>query len=467
MIKAVVGSGGKTSYIRRQADAYRRMGCRVFVTTSTHMDIEADTLLGDDPKKIIDRLENTGYVMAGIQDGNKIKPLSKETYLKVCDHADVVLVEADGSKQMPFKIPNDTEPVIYENVDEIVIVVGLHGLQRPAKEVVHRLELLTKWYPIHEKTVIMAHHVQDMIEKGYIFPLQQQYPKKKITIEPSHDGTLYQRAVARLLQEGKDVSILSKDWFCTQPKMIICGGGHVSCELVKMAASLDFSIKVIDDRPEYATSSRFPGASEVICDSFSNLKQHLEPDAYYVVVTRGHKDDLCCVQTILSSKYRYLGMIGSKIKVKNTFDHLMEAGYLKEQIDTIHAPIGLAIKAVTPAEIAISILAEIIQEKNSRHTASVSKELLETNRSGVLCIIIEKKGSTPRNVGSMMLVTTDKIFDSIGGGPIEYEAICDAKNCDRVMIKEYYLTNEESQGLGMICGGSNKVLFVPIKEKDE
>ena len=88
--------------------------------------------------------------------------------------------------------------------------------------------------------------------------------------------------------------------------------------------------------------------------------------------------------------------------------------------------------------------------------------MLESNGHGTLCIIIDKKGSAPRGVGSMMLVHTDGVIDTIGGGRVEYQAILDAKECKEVMIKEYDLSNAESATLGMICGGYNKVLFIPV-----
>ena len=94
-----------------------------------------------------------------------------------------------------------------------------------------------------------------------------------------------------------------------------------------------------------------------------------------MVVTPAHKADLQCVSTILPTRYRYLGMIGSRKKVAATFRNLEDAGFTREQIDTIFAPIGLPIGAVTPAEIAFSILGQIIQEKNKHHAASVDRSL--------------------------------------------------------------------------------------------
>ena len=142
MIKAIVGSGGKTTLLKKMTEQYRAQGRTVFVTTTTHMFIEEDTLLTDDADTIIRALKDKGYAMAGIPDGIKFKALSEETYAAVCAHADVVLVEADGSKHMPLKYPNNTEPVIPDNVEEIIVVCGLSALGQKAKEVCHRLELV-------------------------------------------------------------------------------------------------------------------------------------------------------------------------------------------------------------------------------------------------------------------------------------------------------------------------------------
>lgn len=464
MIKAVVGAGGKTSWIKQQAKQYVSQGYKVFITTSTHMFIEEDTLLTDNADEIIQELENNSYVMAGIKEGEKIKALSKETYEAVCACADVVLIEADGSKHLPLKFPNENEPVIYDNVDEIVVVCGLHALQKKASEVVHRLALAKQQVDITEDTIITPIHIQNLVRKGYLEPLQQKYPQKKITICPNANNSLYQRAIASLLETNMDVSLISEEWFHEQPKLIICGAGHISSDLVKMASCLDFYIKVIDDREEFANKERFPLADEVICDTFDHLERYLEPDAYYIVVTRGHKADFECVETILSHSYEYLGMIGSKKKVKTMLEQLAQKGVSERQLQTIHAPIGLDIKAVTPAEIAVSILAQIILEKNSKYHSFISRELLNTKETGMLCIIIEKSGSSPRDIGSMMLVNDTMVIDTIGGGSIESSVIEEARKQKKSMIKEYYLNNEQSETLGMICGGSNKILFLPIQE---
>lgn len=459
---ALVGSGGKTTLLKKMAAEYRKKNKRVFVTTTTHMFAEEDMLLTDDADEIICRLQEEGYVMAGLPEGEKIKALSNETYQRVCEYADVVLVEADGSKRLPLKYPNDTEPVIPENIDEIIVVCGLYAIGQKAKDVCHRLELVKNCLQIEEDTVMTAELVQKLVMNGYIEPLRKKYPNVKLTLVPNHDGSLYQRAVAALMTGGQDVSILKREWFTPQPELFICGGGHVAKEIAVMAAHLDLSITVMDDRDDLANRERFPMAETVICDSYDRLTEYLKPNACYVVVTPDHKADLQCVSAILSTQYRYLGMIGSKRKVDATFENLRRAGFTQTQISSIFAPIGLDINAVTPAEIAISILAQIIQEKNKYHIASVDKELLGRKEKGMLCIITEKQGSAPRGVGSMMFVGEEEVLGSIGGGEPEYRAIRYAKEKKGFSIQRYNLNRAEANGLDMICGGCITVAFIPV-----
>ena len=462
MIKAIVGSGGKTTLLKKLAAQYRAQGKTVFVTTSTHMFIEADTLLTDDADAIIQALKETGYVMAGIADGAKISALSDKTYAAVCAHADVVLVEADGSRCKPLKYPNDTEPVIPDNAEEIILVCGLNALGQKAKDVCHRMELVKECLGIDEDTVITPAHIQKLLSEGYLKPLREKFPDKKITIAPRHDETLYQRVIGALLQQEADVSAIREEWFFPQPRLIICGGGHVAREVAALAAHLDFHVSVLDDRGDLVTAERFPTAERVICDSYDNLENYLEPGACYVVVTPNHNADLLCVSKILPTQYAYLGMIGSKRKVASTFENLRGAGFTEEQIGTIFAPIGLPIGAVTPAEIAFSILAQIIQEKNRSHAASADRELLAVKEKGVLCVITEKHGSTPRGVGSMMFVGEKKVLGSIGGGEPEYLAICHARECSAIETRKYVLNNMGANGLDMVCGGTIGVMFIPV-----
>lgn len=462
MIIAYVGAGGKTTLIHRRAREYAAQGMRVLILTSTLMYREENTIACTDPEPILRALKPGEWVMAGSPRGEKIGPLPQECYQKVCAAADVVLIEADGSKHRPVKFPAAHEPVIYENVDEIVVVCGLHALGRRMDEAAHRPEEAARCLGAAMDTILQPGHIQTLVQKGYVNPLKEKYPDKPLRIHAAHDGSLYQRALAGLMEAGMDANLIRAEWFEPQPWLLICGGGHVSAELVRMAACLDMRIKVMDDRAEFANRERFPQADEVICDSFDHLERYLEPGACCVVVTRAHKDDFLCVQTLLRQPCRYVGMIGSRMKVEKTFDRLRGCGFSEAELAQLHAPIGLKIGAVTPAEIAVSILAEIIQEKNRSHIASASRELLNCRDAGTLCIIIEKTGSSPRGVGSMMFVGRDRVIGSIGGGAVEYAAIEDARSHSGAALRQYHLNDRDSARLGMICGGSNTVLFIPV-----
>ena len=182
MIRAVVGAGGKTSLIKKMTADFLAEGKSVFVTTSTHMFIEDDTLLTDDAEVLIRHLKENNYVMAGTAEGEKIRELPYETYCRVCEAADEVLVEADGSKHMPLKFPNESEPVIYDNVEEIIVVAGLHGLGMKACEAVHRLEKAQKYIDIGPETLIGPENIKQLLVKGYLEPLKVKYPDKKISV---------------------------------------------------------------------------------------------------------------------------------------------------------------------------------------------------------------------------------------------------------------------------------------------
>ena len=294
--------------------------------------------------------------------------------------------------------------------------------------------------------------------------MREQYKDAKIKVYPGQADTLYQRVIARFLQEEKDVAQIKDDWFKIQPKLVIFGAGHVAIQLLRIAKFLDFYTIMIDDREEFADPEKLSQADEVYCRDFHDIEDILpeQDNAFYVVVTRGHANDRLCAETVLRRPYLYLGMIGSKGKVAKTFEIMKEEGYSEEQISTIHAPIGLKIGARTPEEIAISIAAEMIAIKNHETESTMSKELFETKESGVLCIITKKSGSSPRGVGSMMLVTKDGIIGSIGGGNLEKTVMEEAPSMKEITRKKYDLSNAQSATLGMICGGKNEILYVPV-----
>ncbi len=203
MIRAFVGSGGKTGTIFRQSAAYRAQGLRVLVTTSTQMGAREGTIIGDDPAPILAALEASGYAMAGTKANRegKIAALSEETFRIAAAHADIVLVEADGSRQHPLKFPAAHEPVIPEGTEEIVVICGLSAIGKPARDVCHRLELVKAAIGIEDDTLITAEHVRELVRKAYRDPLSAKYPEAKITLYPCQRDTLELQAIAEELIE--------------------------------------------------------------------------------------------------------------------------------------------------------------------------------------------------------------------------------------------------------------------------
>jgi xanthine dehydrogenase accessory factor len=146
-----------------------------------------------------------------------------------------------------------------------------------------------------------------------------------------------------------------------QPVLYIFGGGHVSIALANAAHAAGFAVGVIDDRELFANHKRFPMARE-IHTSFEEAFAKIEPNAatYIVIVTRGHKDDMRVLRWAVGTSPRYIGMIGSERKVLSVYQTLEKEGFAPDQFTRVHAPIGLAIGALTPEEIAVSITAELI-----------------------------------------------------------------------------------------------------------
>ena len=150
--------------------------------------------------------------------------------------------------------------------------------------------------------------------------------------------------------------------------LYIFGAGHVAFNLYKIAQIAGFDVIVVDDRESYANRERFPDAREVIADDFdvALAHMHVPESAYIVIVTRGHRDDMRVLRWAVNANARYLGMIGSQRKTIAIYKELEKEGVPAEKFASVHAPVGLEIGAVTPEEIAVAIVAEMIAIR--RHT---------------------------------------------------------------------------------------------------
>lgn len=254
------------------------------------------------------------------------------------------------------------------------------------------------------------------------------------------------------------------------PSLYIFGGGTVALPLCQIATMTGFSVTIIDDRKEFANKDRFPWAEHIICDDMEKvLTETVFPSGgYYVLVTRGHQMDELCLRAVLKKDYHYIGMIGSKRKSAMMKATLRKEGVPETILDQIHAPIGLPIHSHTPAEIAVSICAQLIQIKNEAGADEGDMNCWKQvgDSPAVMATIMEHQGSTPRGIGSKMLIREEgSIVGSIGGGSLEYKTIERAKilmHHQKSEILNFNLSNEDASKEGMICGGSARVLLEPV-----
>lgn len=260
-----------------------------------------------------------------------------------------------------------------------------------------------------------------------------------------------------------------------QAHLVICGGGHVSQQVIKLAGKVGFHVTVLEDRPYFADRAREAGADLVLCDAFEKSLQGIAgtPDTYFLVVTRGHRFDRACLEQILKKPYAYVGMMASRGRSALLKKQMAGDGFDRKALDEMHTPVGLSIHAETPEEIAVSIVAELIQIKNqTKKTAGYDSLLMEyltgvkeQGQPKVLATIIARRGSAPRSIGTKMLVLGDgRIIGTIGGGCVESEV---QHQCLRLLREENEnsrivcadMTVSQAEDEGMVCGGTIDVFL--------
>jgi xanthine dehydrogenase accessory factor len=176
------------------------------------------------------------------------------------------------------------------------------------------------------------------------------------------------------------------------PPLIIFGAGHLSCHISRYAKSLNFTVTVCDDRYQYANKERFPDADHIIVENFERAfdRIHIDRNSYVVIVTRGHKYDQIILEQALGTNAKYIGMIGSKRKTLTILKRLNEKGIPERVLNRVYSPIGISIGAVTPEEIALSIVSELVKirrigdrPRTGHMTVSFSKMLNEENKGNL------------------------------------------------------------------------------------
>ena len=177
------------------------------------------------------------------------------------------------------------------------------------------------------------------------------------------------KAVLLVYQDSKGNAVeVFAEPLVSEPTLYVFGAGHVSLQIVPLAARVGFRTVVIDDRPEFADARKFPEAAEVQQYPFEGVLQQLPVNeaSYLVIVTRGHIHDKTVLAQCLKTNAKYIGMIGSRRKIAMVYETLKEEGFSQKDIDRVCAPIGLDIGAEHPEEIAVSIVAELISVRAGR-----------------------------------------------------------------------------------------------------
>ena len=298
------------------------------------------------------------------------------------------------------------------------------------------------------------------------------------------------KEVYRAVAEGKEAALTftadGEEYlrsFRPPERLILLGCGNIGQELCRYAADLGFTVTAVDERPGFANRTLMPDAAEILCSDFPDAIRRLQITErdYVCVITRGHRFDAACLREILPGAYpRYLGMIGSKRRVALLMKQLESEGFGPDALKRIHAPIGISINALTVKEIAISIVAELIQcrragidrrSKETRLTAEdIDLRLLEfltcDETPKALLLVYETSGSTPVKSGAMMAV--DKVgrtVGTIGGGCGEgavlkdaYRIIGSGTQCTVTVD----MSNDIAEAEGMVCGGEMKVLIADV-----
>lgn len=308
----------------------------------------------------------------------------------------------------------------------------------------------------------------------------------------SQGKLIYESAEAMIPEECKNeimdnyanglIQVDEQRLFCetlgSEKKLVICGGGHVSIPIIKIGKMLDYHVTVIEDRLMYANNARRAEADEVICDDFQKALEKItgDGDTYFVIVTRGHRYDQACLKEIIQKDNAYIGMIGSKVRVKRVKETLIEDGIEPERLGNIYSPIGLKIGAETPEEIAVSIMAELIQVKNLvKRSSGYSKEIMNAilkeetkDTPKILATIISRKGSAPREVGTKMIIFRDgTTVGTIGGGCVEAD-ICSKAHLQlmeedkKPVLCTVDMTGRDAEDEGMVCGGIVEILLETI-----
>lgn len=260
--------------------------------------------------------------------------------------------------------------------------------------------------------------------------------------------------------------------------LVVCGCGFVGQAVTRLAHFLEWDVTAIDDREEYAMQAGLAGAQETCCGEYSGILRELPSDegTCFVIVTREHSFDRACLDEILEKPFGYLGVMGSHRRCGRLRESLRQEGRSEELIERIHAPIGLSIGAQSPEEIAVSIVAQIIDDSakgpaSSFIPGSLMDAILEAcapaaERRAAIAVIASQSGSTPRAAGTRMLIYEDgSTVGTLGGGIMEAKVIQKAQSLfqEQAPFQPCFwtvdLSGQSSEHPDAFCGGITQIFL--------
>lgn len=287
---------------------------------------------------------------------------------------------------------------------------------------------------------------------------------------------------AELSLEANEQSYIRR--FQPRERLILLGGGHIALHTCTLASRLGFAVTVVDDRAAFASPQRFPDAEAVLCQDFAPAIAQLAPGPgdFVAVMTRGHRSDGACLRALLSlpEPTRYLGMVSSRKRGIEMRRALEAEGFDPARLSELHSPIGLPINAITLEEIAVSIVAELVQVRRAdtprrSHSTILTQTdpeqdvlefAVEDPEPKALVVVLETRGSTPVKPGALLAVDRSlRIAGTIGGGCAESACMRQAwrligTGTQRTLTVS--LNEDDAQDQGMACGGEMLVLAADV-----
>ncbi len=272
------------------------------------------------------------------------------------------------------------EPWGGEDADRSIAALLAESYRRREPVVLATLVETPEGFPLGGRRALVSSRGVPVLDPGWPLPQEWLVQEAVATLEVEGGRFAACGPSGEAPEPGSKMVRLWLEPVRPAPRLIVLGAGHIAQPLVIMGRLLGFQVAVLDDRATFAHPQRFPEADTVLAADFRDGIRQLavDRDSYVVLATRGHQHDVECLRELVGSEPAYLGMIGSRRRVGGVFDLLQREGVPAERLRRVHAPIGLDLGARTPAEIALSIAAEIVKVRRGGKARSLSERVLSS-----------------------------------------------------------------------------------------